>query len=284
MAAASQHDLYGIPSWNQVEASTQLGELYMTTHAGDRPAKQRRQDRNVITTVLAFPATMTSGVARLSLISTFRRRRRPEATPEMALNLAECKLAAYIFGHFDRTGEILFKNGILNMTRSAFYSICPGEQLNTDVVRAMLLIATDAERKRETVKAWFLPCSFATQVWAGAPLSELDLAYEKLYMPAMKTLRHLFLPVAEADGSYYLVLIDLKDRAVYSMDVCRTAETIAQREVVIEKLRNAVGTILLLERHNKGFTSRWIPDPANFRDVRYPEGLSDDLRMLVSPQ
>ncbi|MED6211208.1 hypothetical protein PIB30_071517 [Stylosanthes scabra] len=191
-------DLYDIPAWNQVEASTQLGELHTTTNAGGRPAKQRRQDRNVATTMSASPTNMTSGVVWLSLINTFRQRRRPEEFPtifrpttEMALNLAKCKLTAYIFGHFDRIGEILFKNGTFNMTRSAFYSICPGEQLNTEVVRAMSLIATDAERKRETVKAWFLPCSFATQVWAGAPIFELDLAYENPFMPALKTLRHV---------------------------------------------------------------------------------------------
>ncbi|MED6145409.1 hypothetical protein PIB30_024918 [Stylosanthes scabra] len=262
-------DPFDIPDWNQVEASTQLGELQTTTHAGDRPAKQRRQDINVATTVSASAINMTSRVARLSPISTFRWRRRPEVprcsrngsarqraqpvhrppilvpeefptifrpTPEMALNLAECKLAAYIFGHFDRIGEILFKNGTFNMTRIAFYSICPREQLNTEVVRAMSLIATDAERKRETVKAWFLPCSFATQVWAGAPISELDIAYGHPFMPATKTLRHISMPVAEADGTYYLVLIDLKDCAVYSMDVCTTEETKAQRGAVIEKL------------------------------------------------
>ncbi|MED6154869.1 hypothetical protein PIB30_000371 [Stylosanthes scabra] len=267
-------------------------------------------ERNVTPNGSDAPPPVASRVVRLSPISTFRRRRTPEKprrsqsgsarhqaqpvckapilipegfptifrpTAEMGLNLVECKMTAYIFGHFDRIGELLFKNGTFNMTRSAFFSVCPGEQLNPNVVRAFSLLATEAERTRETVRAWFLPCSFATHVWAGAPLSDLDAAYAIPYMPATKTLRHVFLPAAEADGSYYLVLIDLKDRVIYSMDVCWSAETILQREAVIEKLRNAIGTILLLERHNKGFTSCWIPEPANFGDVIYPEGIPDDL-------
>ncbi|MED6188605.1 hypothetical protein PIB30_087495 [Stylosanthes scabra] len=94
----------------------------------------------------------------------------------------------------------------------------------------------------------------------------------------LSTYVHVFTPVAEADGSYYLVLIDLKERIVYSLNVCRSAETIAQREVVIDKLRTAIGTILLLERHNKGFCSGFVPEPANFGEVRYPNGIPHDLR------
>ncbi|MED6138267.1 hypothetical protein PIB30_072633 [Stylosanthes scabra] len=241
----------------------------MSTNTEDGPSKQPRLERTVRTSTREVLARLNTGVQQLIPISTYRRRRRPEPprrsqvgsarhrtqpvpnpvtlipegfatifrpTAEMAMNLADCKTAAYIFGHFNRIGEILFRNGAFTMPRGVFYSISPGEQLHPNVVRTLCFLAADAASKREPVRAWFLPCSFATHVWAGASPSEMDVAYAHPYMPATKTLRHVFIPVAEPDGAYYLVLIDLKDRVVYSLDVCRSAETVAQREALIDKL------------------------------------------------
>ncbi|MED6162769.1 hypothetical protein PIB30_073656, partial [Stylosanthes scabra] len=201
----------------------------------------------------------------------------------MHLNLAQCKTVAYIFGHLESLGEMLFHYGAFHMARSVFYSLAPGQRIHPNVVNAMILLAAVAASRRFLVRTWFLPSTFATAVLAGAPLGELDEAYADSYMAATKSLRHVFVPVAEPDCAWYLLLIDLKKLLVFSLDVYRSAVSTAKKKADIETLRHVVGSIFLLERHLWNFP-RYILDPSLFGDVCYPDRIPHDLsRLALNP-
>ncbi|MED6219992.1 hypothetical protein PIB30_040932 [Stylosanthes scabra] len=86
----------------------------------------------------------------------------------------------------------------------------------------------------------------------------------------------VFIPVREFDDAWYLIIIDVKDRKVYTLDVSRSADSMRRRKDTIETLCHAMGSIFLLDRNIMNF-GRIIPDPQNFGLPEYPHRIPGDL-------
>ncbi|MED6135585.1 hypothetical protein PIB30_047908 [Stylosanthes scabra] len=96
--------------------------------------------------------------------------------------------------------------------------------------------ALETARQRVRPRVWVLPWTFASEVLGGTPVCELDERYNRFWMPTTQTLRHVFILVREFDDAWYLVIVDIKDRVVYALDVCRSPDSMKRRKETIDSL------------------------------------------------
>ncbi|MED6146177.1 hypothetical protein PIB30_032215 [Stylosanthes scabra] len=117
---------------------------------------------------------------------------------------------------------------------------------------------SETARQRVRPRVWVLPWTFASEVLGGTSVYELD--------------------EREFDDAWYLVIVDIKDRVVYALDVSKSPDSMKSRKETIDSLCHAMGSIFLLDRNIMNF-GRIIPDPQNFGLPVYPQGVAGDMNM-----
>ncbi|MED6112467.1 hypothetical protein PIB30_062008 [Stylosanthes scabra] len=78
-----------------------------------------------------------------------------------------------------------------------------------------------------------------------------------------------------------LMIVGLKDRVIYALDVSRSPDSMKRRKDTIDSLCHTMGSIFLLGRNIMNF-GRIIPDPQNFGLPVYPQGIPGDLNRYFS--
>ncbi|XP_020969443.1 uncharacterized protein LOC107621897 isoform X2 [Arachis ipaensis] len=98
-------------------------------------------------------------------------------------------------------------------------------------------------------------------------------------MPKTNDLEHVFMPIWEPVDAWYVMLLDVKALKIYALDVSRSPESIVRRESNMNKIRHALGNMFIHSRNiiNFRYTS---PDPSNWGNYIYSEGLPKDLQRV----
>ncbi|XLR58090.1 hypothetical protein S83_008762 [Arachis hypogaea] len=199
----------------------------------------------------------------------------------MGLSTEETKLAAYIFSRKEEDpavhlGEVLYELAGFEVVRGIFISLAPPYTPHPDVINTTAMIASLTSAKSMAPVTWYFPSDFARDVLCDAPISKLKKSYEGRWMQETNALEHVFVPILEAADSWYIMLLNIKEAKKYVLDVSRTPESIVRREANMNKICVVLGKMFVHNRNIMNFLHA-SPDPSNWGDYLYPEGLPNNL-------
>ncbi|XLR67089.1 hypothetical protein S83_017761 [Arachis hypogaea] len=179
------------------------------------------------------------------------------------------------------TMEVLFELGGFEIVRGVFISLAPPYTPHPDLVNTSSMIASLRAVGNKAPRSWYFPYDFATAVLCDAPIEEIQQKYEGRWMPKTRDLEHVFVPIWEPADTWYLMLLDVKASKIYALDVSRSPESIVRRESNMNKILLALGKMFIQSRNIVNFRHT-SPDPSNWGNFIYPDGLPKDLQSAVS--
>ncbi|XP_020965498.1 uncharacterized protein LOC110266062 [Arachis ipaensis] len=121
-------------------------------------------------------------------------------------------------------------------------------------------------------RKWFVPSTMANDILLLKPLEVIIKRYLERWMPETTQLEHVFVPICEASHSWYLMVIDVSNARVYSLDVTKAPDTIERRERNMRTIMIALSQIFRLDR-NAGSFQLVSPDPTTWGPIQYPQGV-----------
>ncbi|CAJ2656637.1 unnamed protein product [Trifolium pratense] len=72
------------------------------------------------------------------------------------------------------------------------------------------------ERNAASQTIWSLPPSFA--VYCGVTIEELIEKYGKNWMPHFENLKHIYIPIDDCVGNWFLMVAAVDDQVLYHLD------------------------------------------------------------------
>ncbi|MED6156146.1 hypothetical protein PIB30_011876 [Stylosanthes scabra] len=177
-------------------------------------------------------------------------------TPDMGLTLEEVMLAAYIFS--------------------------TSHEYRSKVVNSAALVSSLRSGSSTEVTCWFFASTFAHEILDGKDSSDLIRHYRAGWMPPTSRLNHVnaahpvFIPVFEAKTSWYLILMDVKDTTVYSLDVSRSTESHLRRERDIRRILSVLAEVFKESPCNADLKPDQ-KDPNTWGRIQYPLTLPTKL-------
>ncbi|RYQ92280.1 hypothetical protein Ahy_B09g098465 [Arachis hypogaea] len=121
-------------------------------------------------------------------------------------------------------------------------------------------------------RKWFVPSTMANDILLLKSLEVIIKRYLERWMPETTQLEHVFVPICEASHSWYLMVIDVSNARVYSLDVTKAPDTIERRERNMRTIMIALSQIFRLDR-NAGSFQLVSPDPTTRGPIQYPQGV-----------
>ncbi|KAL4349615.1 hypothetical protein AHAS_Ahas10G0059700 [Arachis hypogaea] len=271
-----------LPSLTHMDCNTQLGELFSGSPCRTRPTKLPKMEPvdndSVPHSAKILPhrpvLSMRGCVNKVPLITqTYDMEFR--LTPEMDLMYDEVRFAAYIFRKTSETNdysEILFKFTQLEVSRGQLFSLCPPYVPHSDIVNIVVMMASMKATRALPPRKWFVPSTMANDILLLKPLEVIIKRYLERWMPETTQLEHVFVPICEASHSWYLIVIDVSNARVYSLDVTKAPYTIERRERNMQTIMIALSQIFRLDR-NAGSFQLVSPDPTTWGSIQYPQGV-----------
>ncbi|QHN86029.1 Ulp1 protease family, carboxy-terminal domain protein [Arachis hypogaea] len=274
------HSVTQLPSLTHMDCNTQVGELFSGSPCRTRPTKLSKMEPvdndsvphsaeiSPYIPVLSMRGCVNNQVPLITqvgpLTSTYDMEFRP--TPEMDVMYDEVRFVAYIFRKTNETndyGEILFKFTQLEVSRGQLFSLCPRYVPHSDIVNITVMMASMKSSRALPPRKWFVPSTMANDILLLKPLEVIIKRYLERWMPEITQLEHVFVPICEASHSWYLMVIDVSNTRVYSLDVTKAPDTIERRE---RNMRTIVD-------RNAGSFQLVSPDPTTWGPIQYPQGV-----------
>ncbi|MED6149368.1 hypothetical protein PIB30_061662 [Stylosanthes scabra] len=109
-----------------------------------------------------------------------------------------------------------------------------------------------------------------------ASLETLINEHESRSMPETNTLEHVYIPILDAVDGWYLMLLEVKDRTRFVLDVCRSPEKIPIRVDLTDKICGVLGKMFVSPRNSVNFW-QGSPDPTDWGEYQYPDAMPHDL-------
>ncbi|WJX74511.1 hypothetical protein P8452_58157 [Trifolium repens] len=139
-------------------------------------------------------------------------------TIEMKLKVDQAKLIGYIFREdVEKKDEVVFAIGKDVGMRSDFQQLIPGGYVG-------------------------LP----REALSGYGTDKLEILYQKFYMPAFQTLKLIYIPMEDACGHWFLMVIHIEERKIYHLDSYLVVGQIDGRRQQIRKIAAVMSNMLLL--------------------------------------
>ncbi|KAJ1390845.1 Ulp1 protease family, C-terminal catalytic domain [Sesbania bispinosa] len=166
-------------------------------------------------------------------------------TVEMNLNSNEVKLCAYIFHPENDVSEILFKIDDIVATRKDFDCMAPPNKVQEEVIKLLAMKSTWWQKKSTIKTIWSLPPSFSKHVNEGSTIEDLLTNYATLWMPPYPKLKHIYVPIQEETGHWYLAVISLAEKVIYHMDPNVSPKDLEDRQRTIRVLVEVLSQMMV---------------------------------------
>ncbi|MED6225336.1 hypothetical protein PIB30_092731 [Stylosanthes scabra] len=206
-------------------------------------------------------------------------------TLEMNLDEVECKIASYVFKHIDPNRndgmELMFKHGKVFLTRGQMQTLCPHCGPLADVVNTIVMMAYQRAMIVKPARAWYLPSILADDILKLKPMEVIINCYLDRWMRGTSKLEHVFLPFEDVPGVWTLMVVDVKMRVVYSLDVNKSIVPVQERERKMRTILLTLAQIFRLDRNIKSFENV-SPDPTTWGPFLYPNGVPQIPNSLES--
>ncbi|WJX68066.1 hypothetical protein P8452_52475 [Trifolium repens] len=193
-------------------------------------------------------------------------------TAQMRLKQDQLKMVAYIFREdADNKDEVVFAVGNDLEMRSEFQHLIPGGYVGMTILKMMAMRVTWNQSHAMTPSLWCLPPTFAREALAGYGPEKLGIIYQHIYMPAIQTLKLIYIPMEDACGHWFLMVIHIEERKIYHLDSFLVAGQIEGRRQQIRKIASVISHMLLLI-YNMEMTFCSLPDFEQW-DIIEPRGI-----------
>ncbi|KAJ1409098.1 Ulp1 protease family, C-terminal catalytic domain [Sesbania bispinosa] len=160
--------------------------------------------------------------------------------PSKDMNLTDdqAKLSAYVFFHQSDPSEVIFKcRGVVG-TINDFDTLSPDRGLSPEIITfvANKTMFEQEQLKKPTV--WSFPPSFVMDVMRKKTMEELIIEYLIEWMPHYSDLKYMsiYVPIEEASGHWYLIVISLVEKVVYHLDSLLDEKNVNPRRFTIGKV------------------------------------------------
>ncbi|MED6199023.1 hypothetical protein PIB30_072099 [Stylosanthes scabra] len=143
-------------------------------------------------------------------------------------------------------------------------------------MRGALIVCSKVAKRVLPPCSWFLPWTFARDVLNDIPEDLIIREYENMWMPCTTKLLRVYVLIYDGVDAWYMMLIDIKRRRVYALDVARTTETEQEKEMCMEKILLFIGKLFRKPRNIINFAGITL-DFKEWEYFLYPEGLPSDI-------
>ncbi|WJX74392.1 hypothetical protein P8452_58048 [Trifolium repens] len=168
-------------------------------------------------------------------------------TIEMKLKVDQAKLIGYIFREdVEKKDEVVFAIGKDVGMRSDFQQLIPGGYVGLPIIKMMAMRVTWNQAHAISPCLWCLPPTFAREALSGYGTDKLEILYQKFYMPAFQTLKLIYIPMEDACGHWFLMVIHIEERKIYHLDSYLVVGQIDGRRQQIRKIAAVMSNMLLL--------------------------------------
>ncbi|XP_027186750.2 uncharacterized protein [Cicer arietinum] len=143
-------------------------------------------------------------------------------TSDMQLDLVEAQIIAYVYHpNKDKEEPLVSSNGIIGY-RSDFDTLAPGMIINDKIMTLICRRSTWIQNNYNRGAVWYLPPSFAEDVFSGMSTFKLIDRYFRNWMEPNSNLKYIYVPIKTETGHWFLMVISLELQIKYHLDsFCR---------------------------------------------------------------
>ncbi|GAU29733.1 hypothetical protein TSUD_392210 [Trifolium subterraneum] len=165
-------------------------------------------------------------------------------TPAMSLTEEEAQLSAYVFHPFNDPGEVLFKLDDFEGSRKDFMTLCPAKIVETEIAHMMALKVNWTQKQMLTPTKWTLPLAFVHSINKGDTIEELIEEYIMYWIPNFENLSHIYVPIEDICGLWYLMVASIDDKMLYHIDTFFEEQNVNPRQTVIQNVWEVITQML----------------------------------------
>ncbi|XLT86252.1 hypothetical protein HN873_008005 [Arachis hypogaea] len=238
-----------------------MRKLFRTPPSATRNAERRRSGDGT-------DSSMRSGSSRKKSAQLTSKKMRFKITPAMDFNNRQSALFAYVFdGNLDPCEELV-RIGVKSADRVDLHSLLPGNDVDDKIIHMVVMTMTGVEILATSPAYWCLPPS--DDILNGETTELMLNRYTENWMRPSRFLELIYVPMQDVLGHWILMLVSLKDRAIYNLDSSPNQFKTPHREDRIRKMARVLYNVTqaVYEKH-------LMPLPSNFGDfpIRSPIGI-----------
>ncbi|MCH98276.1 Ulp1 protease family carboxy-terminal domain protein [Trifolium medium] len=147
-----------------------------------------------------------------------------KTTSDMLLDHVEIRVCAYVFQEDFDTRQV--------------------------IILMMAFKVTLNQHNALSKTVWCLPPSFADDVGKGNSIEALHEFYSKDWMRRFDRLQHIYVPIEETRGHWYLMVISIDDQKIYQLDSHPRDDLVEGRQRTI---RNIVCIVTVFDNLTKRY-------------------------------
>ncbi|GAU22573.1 hypothetical protein TSUD_93410 [Trifolium subterraneum] len=227
---------------DKTKASANMSNIHSTCSKGSKMKNKLSPTRNppTITKRLSFSTSPTGRHFKVPKLEIKENKIMCKTnfvtTEEMKLQPVEEHVSCYVFNVNNDLSEELFKVETLKGSRKEFQTLCPGRIIDNEIIHMMSFKMNWIEKNAASQTIWSLPPSFVRDVYCGLTIEELIKKYGKNWMPHFENLKHIYLPIEDCVGNWFLMVAAIDDQVLYHLDPGFERRNIIPRQLVIKKM------------------------------------------------
>ncbi|XLR21678.1 hypothetical protein S83_049578 [Arachis hypogaea] len=240
-----------------------MRKLFRTPPSATRNAKRRRSGDGT-------DSSMRSGSSREKSAHSTSKKMRFKITPAMDFNNRQSALFAYVFdGNLDPCEELV-RIGVKSADRVDLHSLLPGNDVDDKIIHLVAMTMTGAEILATSPAYWCLPPSVSDDILHGETTELMLNRYMENWMRPSRFLELIYVPMQDALGHWFLMLVSLKDNAIYNLDSSPNQFETPHREDRIRKTARVLYNVT-----QAVYEKQFMPLPSNFGGfpIRSPIGI-----------
>ncbi|XLR51306.1 hypothetical protein S83_001978 [Arachis hypogaea] len=191
-------------------------------------------------------------------------------TPAMDFNNRQSALFAYVFdGNLDPCEELV-RIGVKSVDRIDLHSLLPGNDVDDKIIHMVAMTMTGAGILATSPAYWCLPPSVSDDILNGETTELMLNRYTENWMRPFRFLELIYVPMQDALGHWFFMLVYLKDRAIYNLDSSPNQFETLHREDWIRKTARVLYNVT-----QAAYEKHLMPLLSNFGDfpIRSPIGI-----------
>lgn len=179
-------------------------------------------------------------------------------TSDMQLDLVEAQIIAYVYHpNKDKEEPLVSSNGIIGY-RSDFDTLAPGMIINDKIMTLICRRSTWIQNNYNRGAVWYLPPSFAEDVFSGMSTFKLIDRYFRNWMEPNSNLKYIYVPIKTKTGHWFLMVISLELQMKYYLDSFCPMEDIECRSTTMSILSKSLNRMVRFPYYGTTFDGRSI--------------------------
>ncbi|XP_057419418.1 uncharacterized protein LOC130713650 [Lotus japonicus] len=159
-------------------------------------------------------------------------------TVDMDLGPDKIRLCAYVWhvGDDESANEVLLKTEEHVATRKSFDCFCLPQKITREILGWMAVKATWTQQHGVDQTLWSLPPTFADDVSNSLTIEEMKAKYVAKWMWPFPNLSHIYVPIEEKSGHWFLMVVCTEDKVIYQFDSNLDVHMMESRTDTMQKL------------------------------------------------